>query len=81
MLDDKVWQVLAEMPAPEALAATGEAADALDKPGAHVRNINALFMVRRCELDVKDTGSAVAFGGLGVGDPCSQAAVRHACNG
>lgn len=47
MLDDKVWRVLAEMPAPEALAAIGEAADALDKPGSHVRNINALFMVSR----------------------------------
>lgn len=46
MLDDKVWQVLAEMPAPEALAAIQEAADALDNPQAQIRNINAFFMVR-----------------------------------
>jgi len=45
MLDDKVWQVLAEMPAPEALAAIQEAADALDNPDAQIRNINAFFMV------------------------------------
>lgn len=42
---NKVWQVLAEMPAIEALAAIQEAADALDNPAAHIRNINAFFMV------------------------------------
>jgi hypothetical protein len=47
MLDDKVWQMLAEMPAPEALAAIQEAADALDNPQAQIRNINAFFMVRQ----------------------------------
>jgi hypothetical protein len=45
MLDDKVWQVLAEAPAPEALAAIQEAADALDNPGSQIRNINAFFIV------------------------------------
>jgi hypothetical protein len=46
MLDDKVWQVLAELPAPEALAAIQESADALDSPDSNIRNINAFFMVR-----------------------------------
>lgn len=45
MLDDKVWQVLAETPAPEALAAIQEAADALDNPDSTIRNINAFFIV------------------------------------
>jgi hypothetical protein len=45
MLDDKVWQVLAELPAPEALAVIAEAGDALANPGQHIRNINAYFMV------------------------------------
>lgn len=69
MLDDKVWQMLAEMPAPEALAAIGQAADALDKPGNHVRNINALFMVSR-HRQCGCLGSGV--GGLPPG--CCQAA-------
>lgn len=45
MLDDKVWQVLSEMPAPEALAAIQEAANALDNPDMQIRNINAYFLV------------------------------------
>jgi hypothetical protein len=57
MLDDKVWQVLAEMPAPEALAAIQEAADALDNPQAQIRNINAFFMVR-------EVWKPVAFGAM-----------------
>lgn len=45
MLDDKVWQVLAEMPAPEALAVIQEVGDALDNPDTQIRNINAFFIV------------------------------------
>eukprot|EP00775_Hariotina_reticulata_P007087 gene7087-7300_t len=44
MLDDKVWQVLAELPAPEALAVIAEAGDALANPNQHIRNINAYLM-------------------------------------
>eukprot|EP00879_Flechtneria_rotunda_P024758 GHRR01026265.1.p1 GENE.GHRR01026265.1~~GHRR01026265.1.p1 ORF type:complete len:565 (+),score=204.87 GHRR01026265.1:162-1856(+) len=44
MLDDKVWQVLAETPAPEALAIIEEAGNALNNPHAQIRNINAYFM-------------------------------------
>jgi hypothetical protein len=46
MLDDEVWRVLAELAAPEALAAIQESADALDDPQASIHNINAFFMVR-----------------------------------
>jgi hypothetical protein len=45
MLDDKVWQVLAELPAPEALAIIDDAGQALLNPHAQIRNINAYFMV------------------------------------
>lgn len=45
MLDDKVWQVLAELPAPEALAIIEDAGDALANPHTQIRNINAYFMV------------------------------------
>jgi hypothetical protein len=45
MLDDKVWQVLAELPAPEALAVIDDAGQALLNPHAQIRNINAYFMV------------------------------------
>ncbi|WIA42633.1 hypothetical protein OEZ86_008606 [Tetradesmus obliquus] len=44
MLDDKVWQVLAELPAPEALAIIDDAGQALLNPHAQIRNINAYFM-------------------------------------
>jgi hypothetical protein len=45
MLDDKVWQVLAELPAPEALAIIDDAGQALLNPHMQIRNINAYFMV------------------------------------
>jgi hypothetical protein len=46
MLDDGVWQALAELPAPEALAVVQDGADALDKaPGGSLGNVNTLLMV------------------------------------
>lgn len=62
MFDDKVWQVLAELPAPEALAAIQEAADALDNPDVHIRNVNAFFLVR---------GREGGEGGRGAHSGCS----------
>lgn len=45
MLDDKVWQVLAEIPAAEALLVIEDAGEALANPQSNIRNINAYFMV------------------------------------
>ncbi|KAF8056246.1 hypothetical protein HT031_006434 [Scenedesmus sp. PABB004] len=44
MLDDKVWQVLAELRAPEALEVIDEAAAAVANPHSGIRNVNAYFM-------------------------------------
>jgi hypothetical protein len=46
MLDDRAWEVLAELGPAEAVIAIDEAAKRLDEPGSgQIRNINAYFMV------------------------------------
>ena len=49
MLDDRAWEVLADLGPAEAVVSIDEAAKRLDEPGGgQIRNINAYFMVRGC---------------------------------
>lgn len=61
MLDDKVWQVLAEIPAAEALVIVEDAGDKLANPQSNIRNINAYFMVSAVSMHIDELSDSSLF--------------------